>query len=325
MTRKKFPLFLLMIFLVACSNSASTTPVLGPQVTTAPPRTALASATATQAAVLTSTTPALVSVSATLAPSATARPPFDPTAWMNAPAIPTSLSARAREIYAQGLALGRDPTHFSKIGDCQNVTTYFLGTFDDPQSFNLGAQYLYLQPTIDYYHGSFGRDSLATKGGFNVAAILSPLRADPKTCSANESPLDCELRIWNPSVVIVSMEEGWNSRTAEQYSKYMHMILDKIIANGTLPILATKADNVEGDNSINTAVAQLAYEYDIPMWNFYAAAHVLPYQGLNDDGFHLTFARNIFDDPVHMLSAWPWRNLTALQTLDFVHNALANP
>jgi hypothetical protein len=241
---------------------------------------------------------------------------------MTVPAVPAGLSARARAIYARGLELGRDPARFSKIGDCQNVTSYFLGVFDDPESYTLGADYAYLQPTIDYYRGSFGRDSLATKGGFNVAAILSPLRADPAYCNANESPLACELRVWNPSIVIISMEEGWNSRSAEKYATYMRQILDTTIANGTLPILATKADNVEGDNSINTVVAQLAYEYDIPLWNFYSAAHVLPDHGLYEDGFHLTFARNRFDDAIAMKNAWPWRNLTALQTLDFVRNAL---
>jgi hypothetical protein len=43
---------------------------------------------------------------------------------------------------------------------------------------------------------------------------------------------------------------------------------------------------------------------------------------LSPDGFHLTFARNFFDDPKRMKTAWPWRNLTALQTLDAVHKAL---
>jgi hypothetical protein len=58
------------------------------------------------------------------------------------------------------------------------------------------------------------------------------------------------------------------------------------------------------------------------MWNFWAAVHPLANHGLSPDHFHLTFARNFFDDPERMKSAWPWRNLTALETLDAVHNAL---
>ena len=74
------------------------------------------------------------------------------------------------------LSQGTDPTHFSIIGDCQNVSSYFLSAFDKPGEYSLGEKYSYLQPTIDYYKGSFGRKSLAVKGGFNAAAVISPLR-----------------------------------------------------------------------------------------------------------------------------------------------------
>jgi hypothetical protein len=54
------------------------------------------------------------------------------------------------------------------------------------------------------------------------------------------------------------------------------------------------------------------------MWNFYAAVQSLPGKGLTEDGFHLSFAQNRFDNSVEMRSAWPWRNLTALQSIDAV-------
>lgn len=261
---------------------------------------------------------------ATLAPVAPPeqKEPLPEDAWMKMPAVPTGISNRARLIYEYGLSLGNDPTHFSIIGDCQNVSSYFLSVFDKPGEFSLGTDYAYLQPTIDYYHGSFSRKSLAVKGGFNAAAVLSPFRADRKSCNPNESPLDCELRTWRPSIVFVSMETWWSEKPAAEYDKYMRKVLDRIIETGALPIIATKADNLEGDNAINATIAQIAYDYEIPLWNFWAAVQPLPHHGLSPDGFHLTFARNFFDDPKRMKTAWPWRNLTALQTLDFVHNAL---
>jgi hypothetical protein len=256
-------------------------------------------------------------------PTPERKDPLPQDSWMNIPAVPTSLSDRARQIYAYGLSLGNDPTHFSIIGDCQNVSSYFLSVFDMQGEYSLGTQYAYLQPTIDYYQGSYSRKSLAVRGGYNAAAVLSPFRANKKECNPNESPLDCELRKWRPSIVIVSMETWWSEKPATEYDKYMRKVLDRIIETGALPIIATKADNLEGDNSINATVAQIAYEYQIPLWNFWAAVHPLPNHGLSPDGFHLTFARNFFDDPKRMKTAWPWRNLTALQTLDFVHNALS--
>ena len=106
----------------------------------------------------------------------------------------------------------------------------------------------------------------------------------------------------------------------------MRQIVEYTISQGVVPILGTKADDVEGNNSINIEIAIIANEYDIPMWNFWAAAHPLPNNGFDtglNDGFHLSFARNFFDEPKNMLNAWPWRNLTALQVLDAMRNGLS--
>lgn len=308
-------LFLITILLAACATGQA--PAQSASIVTEEPLpTQLAIVPATNALLSTST--ALPAAEST----ATPRPPLAKDAWMQMPAVPTGVSDAMREVYELGLILGNDPTHFSVIGDCQNVSSYFLASFEKPDDYSLGSEYAYLQPTIDYYRGSFSRVSVAVKGGFNAAAVISPLRADPKTCNPNESPLDCELRLWKPSVVIVSMETWWSHKPAEEYDKYMRKVLDRILETGAVPIIATKADNMEGDNSINDTVAQLAYEYEIPLWNFWAAVQPLPDRGLSDDGFHLTFARNFFDDPTRMKNAWPWRNLTALQTLDVVRKSL---
>jgi len=256
--------------------------------------------------------------------SPTPKPPLEKDAWMQMPVVPVGVSDAMREVYQRGLEMGNDPTHFSIIGDCQNVSSYFMSAFENSDDYSLGEEYAYLQPTIDYYQGSFSRVSVAVKGGFNAAAVISPLRSDKNVCNANESPLDCELRLWKPSIVFVSMETWWSQKPEEEYAKYMRKVLDRIIETGSVPIIATKADNLEGDNAINATVAQLAYEYDIPMWNFWAAVQPLPDRGLSPDGFHLTFARNFFDDPKRMENAWPWRNLTALQALDAVHKGLTD-
>jgi len=314
MKHKIFFLFLSMTLLTACSAGQTSTQNNPVQPTLAIPTQPITDS-AHQAVISTATIPA---------PTATPKAPLAKDAWMQMPAVPDGVSDRARSIYELGMTLGNDPAHFSVIGDCQNVSSYFLSTFDKPGDYSLGTEYAYLQPTIDYYQGSFSRLSLAVRGGFNAAAVISPLRSDPKSCNPNESPLNCELRTWRPSIVIVSMETWWSEKPATEYDKYMRRVLDRIIETGAVPIIATKADNLEGDNAINATIAQLAYEYDIPMWNFWAAVQPLPDHGLSPDGFHLTFARNFFDDPKRMQNAWPWRNLTALQTLDAVRKELVN-
>ena len=312
---KFFTVILTFTLLAGCSAASDLTP---PSASSSQPISIESDVTASSPTQADSAPAAVETASITMTP----RPTFAPDEWKTLPAVPTGISDSMREVYQQGLELGNDPKHFSVIGDCQNVSSYFLSVYDHPGEFSLGEQYGYLQPTIDYYQGSYSRKSLAVRGGFNVAAVQSPLRADPKSCNKNESPLDCELRVWRPSVVFVSMETWWSEKPAEVYGTHMRRVIERILATGAVPIIATKADNLEGDNSINATIAQIAYDYDIPLWNFWAAVQPLPNHGLSPDNFHLTFARNFFDDPERMKNAWPWRNLTALQTLDAVHKGL---
>jgi hypothetical protein len=262
-------------------------------------------------------------------PSATPDERLDPEDWQNWPVIPT-VSAEARAIYEDGLEKGTDPESFSKVGDCQNITTYFLAAFDDPDLYILGPEYDYLQDTIDQFSGSWSRESASVAGGMNVASVLSPFWADKTICDSNESPLECELRLNQPSIVLISMEESWGSNNkVENYEKYMRQVIETVIDFGALPILATKADNIEGDYAINAANARLAYDYDLPLWNFWRAVQPLPDHGLDEGGFHLTLSPiripYDFTDANNMERGWPNRNLTALQVLDAVWRQLNEP
>jgi hypothetical protein len=233
------------------------------------------------------------------------------------PAIPT-VSAHARDIYQQGLARGNNPRAFSKIGDCQSVLPFFLAAFDNPADYRLGPGYAYLKDTIDNFSGSFSRRSAAVSNGFNVTSVLNPLWSDPRTCAKGETPLECEFRLHRPSIVIISMETWWARLPASAYEDNLRQIVEFSIARGAVPILATKADNLEGDGSINAAIVHVAQQYDIPLWNYWLAVQPLPDHGLLSDQFHLTWGRAFFDDPSLMQKGWTIRNLTALQSLDAV-------
>ena len=111
---------------------------------------------------------------------------------------------------------------------------------------------------------------------------LCPLQADPKLCQPGETPLACEFHATRPSIVLISMETGFEGRTAAVYEKYMRQIIEYALEQGALPILATKADNFEGDQSINLTTAKLAVEYDLPLWNFWRAVQSLPNHGMDD-------------------------------------------
>ncbi|MDX9863298.1 MAG: SGNH/GDSL hydrolase family protein [Anaerolineaceae bacterium] len=245
-------------------------------------------------------------------------PTLAPERWEDWPVVPEGVSARTIEIYQQGLAMGNNPQAFSKIGDCETYTQWFLYDFDQgSKAYNLGP-YDNLQSVIDYFEGSYERLSVATKQGFTAASIMTTLWADPEKCVQGDSPMTCELRLHKPSFAIVALGTN-DASNPDRFEENYRKVVEACIANGVVPILATKADNLEGDGTINATIVKVAQEYDVPLWNFWAALQDLPKQGLQDDGAHLTWYRNDFSDPRALeVAAWPQRNLTALQVLDMV-------
>lgn len=237
--------------------------------------------------------------------------------------IPT-VGEAARAIYRRGLEAGNNPHAFSKIGDCESTPTWFLGDFDrHPSRYRLGP-YAYLQDVIDHFAGSFIRTSVAAGRGWTASSVLTPLWADPAQCQPGETPLDCELRLHRPSLAFVMLGTNDHWRR-EAFEHNLRRIVEKLIERGVVPILATKADNLEGDGSLNATIARLATEYELPLWNFWLAVQPLPRHGLDEDGAHLTWDYNHFDDPRALRAAWPVRNLTALQALDAVWRGLTSP
>ena len=297
---------------VSTAPAATDTPTGLPPTPTAipePEATAIPSAAPATPAPITTPTLAL---SPTPAPTNTLVPLALPTrlpakSWKQWPVIP-EMTNRAREIYRQG-ALVNDLRAFSKVGDCQGIKEVWLGVYDQPGLYTLTPENADLQETIDWFGGSFNRNGFAVMGGYNARAVLQPAVADPAYCQAGESPIECEYRQHRPSIVLVSLEFYYEGRTAQNYEQYMRQILDFFIAHGTLPILATKADNMEGDESLNLTTAKLAVEYDLPLWNFWRAVQPLPNHGMDitrPDGFHIS------------VDAWRERSATSLQALDAV-------
>ena len=243
-----------------------------------------------------------------LTPTPTVEPRLAAEKWQQWPVVPV-MTARARQVYQDGLKLGNDPHVFAKVGDCQFVNVAFFGIYDQPGLYAFPPGYTFLQQTVDWFAGSFNRVSQAVRGGFNVASVFVPLQADPQFCRSGETPLACEFRLTRPSIVLISMETGFEGRTAAVYEKYMRQIIETVNLQGALPILATKADNFERDHSINLATARLAVEYDLPLWNFWRAVQALPNHGMDPDrpdNFHIS------------IEAWNVRSFTALQALDAI-------
>jgi hypothetical protein len=225
-----------------------------------------------------------------------------------------------RAIYAAGRSLDRNPQAFSKAGDSTIESPYFLGRFDS-RPYNLGA-YQYLQAVIDHFKGSYGRQSLAVRVGQHSWTLLNPAWADKEKCEAGESPLACEFRVNNPSVVILRLGAN-DAGVPKLFDKKLREVVEYAIAQGVIPVLSTKPDQREGTEQINDIVRQIAADYKIPVWDFAKVADTLPGRGLGPDGVHLTgFYQHDYTLPQALQRGHGAQNLTALIVLDEIWRAL---
>ena len=313
---KRILFFLLIILLsAACAPGQKSTPIVSIPVTEAPtlPPPIIATGPST-------TAPTLTAATTTVATTLPTDLPLDAADWKDWPVVPT-LSSEMLKVYASGKAIGRDPHVVSVVGDCESSSDWFLKDFSkDKRYYDLG-QYTDLQKTIDYFKPSLGYRSYAAIRGATASTVLSPLWADPKACNPNETPLACEYRVHNPAFAFIALGTNDIHKIA-QFEPKMRVLIEYTLAQGIVPILVTKADNLEGNETINSTIAKLAVEYRVPVWNFWVAVQSLPGHGLQDDGAHLTFASNFFDQPENLKRAWPIRNLTALQVLEAMRRSV---
>jgi len=233
-----------------------------------------------------------------------------PKNWPEWPLIP-EVHAVAKKIYRTGLEKGNDIHSFSTIGDCQSEPPVFMGIYDSDH-YQLGEGYDYLEGTIENFEGSFNRDSITVADGLSVATVLSPMWADPDRCLTNETPLACELRLHRPIIMFINLGTNWKSGNDATHEKYMRQVVDILIANGVVPVLSTKGDNQEGTQRINQSIARVAYDYDVPLWNFWRAIRDLPGKGIDGtrEGGYLA------------IEAWGPRSFTGLLALDAVWREL---
>lgn len=200
----------------------------------------------------------------------------DPLDWKIWPVIPDSIDTSLRKVYEHGLALGNDPHAFSIFGDCQVRPGEFFGVFEtDPELIeSLSPE---LHEAVENFHGSFNRESPTAQDGTTPGALFwNQWHRGQYGCTFAENPVECELRIHRPSIVIIQIGTHFESRNAE----YLRRVITQLMDAGVVPILATKADNREKDERVNRDMALLASEYDLPFWNFWAAVSDLPDRGL---------------------------------------------
>jgi hypothetical protein len=263
-------LFTLLVFLIACSPQATPQPAETP--TRTPTRSVPTPGHSLEMAKQPTVTPeATVTFTPTFIPPGTS----DPNAWMQLPILPEP-GENIRAIYEKGLALGNDPNAFSIFGDCQARPDEFFGAYETDATL-VASLPPELRETVENFNSSFNRESSTAQDGTTPGALLwDQWHRGKYGCGYGETPVACELRTHRPSFVIIQIGSHFESRNTE----YLRRIINQLLEEGVVPILATKADNRELDHRVNRDMALLASEFNLPLWNFWASLSDLPNRGL---------------------------------------------
>ena len=238
--------------------------------TAAPPTASPAPTLPTSTPPATATAQPTNTIAPTGAPSATATATPDPARQINGipfvqiAVLPPETAEHVRVIAARGRELGRNPNAFSKLGDSAVLIESNMTRFDGGPV-TLGP-YAFLQPAIDQFAGSWERYGAGARVSLTTIGTFDPMWANPEYCAAGEHLLACEIRLHNPAIMLIRL--GTNDGRAELYERYMAQIIEYCLENGVIPVLGTKADRFEGDDSINAATRRLAATYRVPLWDF---------------------------------------------------------
>ncbi len=234
--------------------------------------------------------------------------------------MPEEVRAYARSIIARGKMLGRDPGAYSKVGDSTIENPNFMTRFDEGP-YDLG-EFGYLEAVIRYFSGSHSRQGVAVRQGMHSWSVNDPFWADSQLCNPNETPLACEIRLNNPSIIFIRLGSN-DSGTPAGFEKNLRQVVEFAIERGVLPILGTKADRFEGSDINNQIIRRVATETQVPLWDFDRVARTLPDSGLKTDGVHLTvYYAHDYTSPTAYQRGHGLHNLSALLVLDTVWREL---
>ena len=252
----------------------------------------------------------------------------------------TGVTDHARAIFALGQSLGNKPDAFSKVGDSITASPVFLNPIGLGQ-YDLHGFTQY-QDVINFYYyalargsaNSFANASLAAKTSWRAQAVLNPASADHTLCLEGEAPLPCEFRLVRPSVALIMLGTNDVPSTSDiNFAADLSRVIEYCQEQGVVPVVSTIPPlyrvGLEGRaEQLNVVIASLARQYDVPLWDYYAALQGLPGAGMAKDGVHPNSApagHNADFSAEYLQYGMVVRNLNALYVLDQVWRQVIQP
>lgn len=190
-------------------------------------------------------------------------------------------TVRGKALFQAALKAGRDPRIFTVAGDSNAAWGIVPGLLAGGQV-NFVGRNPSLRGVIARFDGALARQSVAVGGGFRAADMFDPAFAQkPNICAPDEGVYVCELRQSHASIVFIQLGTG-DRFVWHDYEATLRRMIDTAIAAKVLPILFTKADEMEQYQGgapmgyINEVIRKLAAEYQLPWVDFFEATRPLP-------------------------------------------------
>jgi hypothetical protein len=203
-----------------------------------------------------------------------------------------SVPPGAYKQFAALLKKGRPGTIFTVAGDCNSEPDAYIrrlanGAFD-------ASKHPQYADVVRRFEASFLRRSYAASGSFSAQSMFDPSWTDPDICFG-EGPLVCE--VWRSSASIIFLSLGTGDQFDwKNFDAHYTRVITTALERGALPVLMTKADDLETrqhgapPEAINGVIRRIAAEKQLPLIDFAVVAKGLPNNGLRDEGntdFHL--------------------------------------
>jgi PKD repeat protein len=217
------------------------------------------------------------------------------------PELSIQLVNRLRSVYETGIARGYRASVFAIAGDDYVIQSGYLGPFAVPGGYFLDGSSSPLQGIIDWYNltdlggnTSFNHDGAARRDGWTAADLADPANSDPAFCAPGETPLMCELRLLQPSIVIISVgtNDALQGTDPDAFRRSIRQAVRDAADEGVIPILTTipprmdvSADTIR---ALNEIIIDVAANNQVPVFNLWRALDELPNSGLSGDNVTLS-------------------------------------
>ncbi len=205
--------------------------------------------------------------------------PFNPADML--PVYPDLNDGRYNQIVQTGLGAGNRPNVFAYAGGIPVADPNVLRPFAPGMPYNT-AQYGNLAALIDSVNSvdiegatSFSRASVAAGFDWIVTDLLDPARANPGVCQPGEAPINCEIRMTQPSVIFigVGMNDALRGLDLFTFENALRQTIVTASTQGVLPIVLTMPrGSVDAGTaaSYSEAIVRAASEQGAPILNIWA-------------------------------------------------------